>query len=67
MLIGLLLPKAVRATLTEQEKDFIVETALIASLPISERSDGIRFDHEVSNPEVNDVPFERARRAPIPR
>ena len=59
MLIGLLLPDAVRATLTEGEKNFIVESAFMASLPISERSDGIRFDNEVSNPEVNDVPFER--------
>ena len=59
VLIGLLLPDAVRVTLTQGEKDFIVETAFMASLPISERSDGIRFDNEVSNPEVNDVPFER--------
>lgn len=59
MLIGLLLPDTVRATLTKREKAFIVETAFMASLPISERSDGIRFDNEMSNPEVNDVPFER--------
>lgn len=58
-LIGLLLPDAVRETLTEREKDFIVENAFTVGLPISERSDGIRFDNEVSNPEVNDVPFER--------
>ena len=58
-LIGLLLPDAVRATLTEPEKEFIVENAFTAGLPISERSDGIRFDNEVSNVEVNDIPFER--------
>jgi pimeloyl-ACP methyl ester carboxylesterase len=62
MLIGLLLPKEVRATLTEDEKDFIVENAFMAGLPISERSEGIAFDYEQSNPGVNDVPFERLKR-----
>jgi pimeloyl-ACP methyl ester carboxylesterase len=59
MLIGLLLPKDVRATLTDEEKDFIVENAYMAGLPISERTKGIVFDNEHSNPDVNDVPFER--------
>jgi len=59
MLVGLLLPKEVRATLTDDEKDFIVENAFMAALPISERTDGIVFDNEHSNPGVNDVPFER--------
>ena len=59
MLIGLLLPKEVRATLSDEEKEFIVENAYMAGLPISERSDGIAFDNEQSNPGVNDVPFER--------
>jgi pimeloyl-ACP methyl ester carboxylesterase len=60
-LIGLLLPKNVRATLTEKEKDFIVENAYMAGLPISERTAGIVFDNEHSNPGVNDVPFERLK------
>jgi len=59
MLIGLLLPKEVRATLTDEEKHFIVENAYMAGLPISERTEGIVFDNEQSNPGVNDVPFER--------
>jgi pimeloyl-ACP methyl ester carboxylesterase len=59
MLIGLLLPDAVKATLTEQDKDFVVENAFMASLPISERTKGIFFDNAVSVPGVNDVPFER--------
>jgi pimeloyl-ACP methyl ester carboxylesterase len=60
-LIGLLLPKEVRATLTDEEKDFIVENAYMAGLPISERTEGIVFDNEQSNPGVNDVPFERIK------
>jgi pimeloyl-ACP methyl ester carboxylesterase len=60
-LIGLLLPKEVRATLTDAEKNFIVENAYMAGLPISARSKGIAFDSEHSNPGVNDVPFERLR------
>jgi pimeloyl-ACP methyl ester carboxylesterase len=59
MLLGLLLPKSISSTLTKREKDFLVENALMASLPISERSQGIGFDNEVSTPSVNDVPFER--------
>jgi pimeloyl-ACP methyl ester carboxylesterase len=58
-LIGLLLPQEVRATLTDEEKAFIVENAYLAGLPISERTDGIVFDNEQSNPGVNHVPFER--------
>jgi pimeloyl-ACP methyl ester carboxylesterase len=54
-----LLPKEVRATLTDEQKDFIVENAYVAGLPISERTEGIVFDNERSNPGVNDVPFER--------
>lgn len=58
MLIGLLLPKGVHATLTDEDKHFIVANAYMAALPISERSDGIAFDSEQSNPGINDVPFE---------
>ena len=59
MLIGLLLPKEITRTLTDDEKDFIVENADVAGLPISERTEGIVFDNEQSNLGVNDVPFER--------
>lgn len=59
MLIGLLLPDSIRATLTEEERAFIIENAFIAGLPISERTEGIVFDNQESNPGMNDVPFER--------
>jgi pimeloyl-ACP methyl ester carboxylesterase len=59
MLMGLFLPKEVRATLTDEEKDFIVENAFMAGLPISERTEGIVFDTEQSNPGVSRIPFER--------
>ena len=59
MLIGLLLPDSVRATMTDKEKDFVVENAFMAGLPISERSQGIAFDYADSIPGVNDVPFDR--------
>ena len=58
-LLGLLLPKNIRATLTGKQKDFIVKNVFMAGLPISERSKGIAFDNQQSNPDVNDVPFER--------
>jgi pimeloyl-ACP methyl ester carboxylesterase len=59
MLIGLLLPDQVREGLTRGQKEFVIENAFMAGLPISERADGVLFDNEVSNPSVNDVPFER--------
>jgi pimeloyl-ACP methyl ester carboxylesterase len=59
MLIGLLLPDSIRATLTEEERDFIIENAFLASLPISERTEGILFDNQESNPGMNDIPFEK--------
>lgn len=59
MLMGLFLPNGVRATLTEEEKEFVVESAFMAGLPISERTDGIVFDTEQSNPGVSEIPFER--------
>ncbi len=58
-LIGLLLPDKLREGLTREQKDFVIENAFMAGLPISERADGVLFDGEVSNPAVNDVPFER--------
>jgi pimeloyl-ACP methyl ester carboxylesterase len=59
MLIGLLLPDKLREGLTREQKDFVIENAFMAGLPISERTDGVLFDGEVSNPSVNVVPFER--------
>jgi pimeloyl-ACP methyl ester carboxylesterase len=59
MLMSLFLPDSVRATLTKQDKDFVVENAFMASLPISERTEGIFFDYAESIPGVNHVPFER--------
>jgi pimeloyl-ACP methyl ester carboxylesterase len=57
-LIGILLPDEIRTTLTNQEKAFLIENVFLASLPISERTNGAIFDNEVSTPSVNDVPFE---------
>jgi pimeloyl-ACP methyl ester carboxylesterase len=65
-LIGLLLPKNVRATLTEEEKDFIVENAFVVGLPISERNEGIAFDNEHSNPPSPTSPSSDSRRRPSP-
>jgi pimeloyl-ACP methyl ester carboxylesterase len=43
------------------KREFIIENAYMASLPISERTEGIQSDKEVSNPAINDVPFERIK------
>jgi hypothetical protein len=51
--------------LTDEERDFIVENAFMAELPISERTEGIVFDYEQSNPGVSDVPFERIETATL--
>jgi len=59
MLMSLFLPDAVRATLTKQDRDFVVENAFMLSLPISERTEGIFFDNAESVPGVNHVPLER--------
>jgi len=58
-LIGMLLPQSIRETLTKDEKQFVIENAYMASLPISERTKGIVLDNKVSNPAINGVPFER--------
>jgi pimeloyl-ACP methyl ester carboxylesterase len=58
-LIGLLLPDSIRATLTEEERDFIIENAYMAGLPISDRTEGIVFDNQESNPGMNEISFER--------
>jgi pimeloyl-ACP methyl ester carboxylesterase len=61
-LLGLLLPESVIAGMSEAQKDFVVKNAFIASMPISERTDGILFDSKVSLPGVNQVPFEQIKR-----
>lgn len=58
-LLGLLLPKLIITTMTDEQKDFVVENAFVAAMPISERSDGILFDNKVSLPRVNVIPFEQ--------
>ena len=58
-LLGMLIPKSVIAQMSEEQKDFAVKNAFIASMPISERTDGIIFDSKVTLPSVNKVPFEQ--------
>jgi 2-hydroxy-6-oxonona-2,4-dienedioate hydrolase len=58
-LLGLLFPPSVE--LTTDQRDFIVNNAFMSGLPISERADGIVFDNEQSNPEVNRIPYEEIR------
>jgi pimeloyl-ACP methyl ester carboxylesterase len=59
MLIGLLLPKEIRATLSDQERQSLLQDVFLAALPVSERARGIVFDHWVSTPSVNDIPLEQ--------
>jgi pimeloyl-ACP methyl ester carboxylesterase len=58
-LLGMLMPKSVIDNMSREQKAFAVEHAFVDSMPISERTDGILFDNDVTNPGVNDVPFER--------
>ncbi|MDI6909241.1 alpha/beta hydrolase [Nocardioides sp.] len=58
-LLGMLMPKSVIESMSAEQKAFAIEHAFVDSLPISERTDGILFDNDVTNPGVNDVPFER--------
>jgi len=64
-LLGLLLPKSVIEGMSEEQKDFVVRNAFVASMPISERTDGIIFDSTVSLPSVNQVPFEQIKPATL--
>ena len=59
MILGFLLPDDIRSTLTEQEKSLIIKDVFMASLPITERTEGVIFDNGVSTPSVNDIPFEQ--------
>ncbi|MGA8247750.1 MAG: alpha/beta hydrolase [Nocardioides sp.] len=58
MLLGMLMPKALIARMSKADKELAVQQAFVASMPISERTKGVLFDNEVTNPGVNDVPFE---------
>jgi pimeloyl-ACP methyl ester carboxylesterase len=60
-LLKLLLPESVIAGMTEDQKDFAIQNAFIASMPISERTDGIRFDSTVTLPSINELPFEQIK------
>lgn len=59
LLLRMLMPTSVIGRMSEEEKAFAVENAFAASMPISERTEGIRFDNKVSLPGVNDIPFEQ--------
>jgi pimeloyl-ACP methyl ester carboxylesterase len=56
-LLGLLLPKSIITTMTDDQKHFVVKNAFLAAMPISERTDGILFDNKVTLPKVNDIPL----------
>ncbi len=58
-LMGILLPKEIRSTLTDEEKKDLIKNVFLASLPVSVRTEGIIFDNEVSTPSVKDIPFEQ--------
>jgi pimeloyl-ACP methyl ester carboxylesterase len=58
-LLGLLVPKSIITTMTDEQKEFVVNNAFAAAMPISERSDGILLDNKVSLPRVNDILFEQ--------
>lgn len=57
-LLGMFMPKSVLRGMSRQDKSEAVRLTLSASLPISQRTDGIRFDNQITVPGVNDVPFE---------
>ena len=59
MILGFLLPDEIRSTMTDQEKSLIIKDVFMASLPITERTEGVIFDNGVSTPSVNDIPFEQ--------
>lgn len=60
-LLGMLMPKSVIQSMSKEDKAEAVGLTLLASMPISERTDGIRFDNEVTVPGINDVPFDQVR------
>jgi pimeloyl-ACP methyl ester carboxylesterase len=58
LLLGMLMPKSIIASMSKEQKS-AVQNAFLACLPISRRTDGIRFDNTVGVPAVNDIPFEQ--------
>ena len=58
-LLEMFLPKSIIATMTDEQKDFAVKNAFVASMPISQRTDGILFDNRETLPKVNNIPFEQ--------
>lgn len=60
-LFSILLPKDILSTLTTEEKASLLKNAFMASLPVSERTEGINFDNYVSTPSVNNIPFEQIK------
>ncbi len=58
-LLGMLMPKTVIKDMSPEQKAFAVEHAFVDSMPISERTRGVLFDNDLTNPSVNDIPFER--------
>jgi pimeloyl-ACP methyl ester carboxylesterase len=61
-LLGMLMPKSVIQSMSKEDKADAVELSLLASMPISQRTEGIRFDNQVTVPGINDVPFEQVTR-----
>jgi hypothetical protein len=58
-LLGMLMPKSVIQSMSKEDRAEALGLTLLESMPISERTDGIRFDNEVTVPGINDVPFEQ--------
>jgi pimeloyl-ACP methyl ester carboxylesterase len=61
MLLGLVLPGGIIETLTPIQKDSLIDTIFMASLPVSLRSKGISFDNRESIPSINEIPFESVK------
>lgn len=64
-LLGMLMPEPVIEDMSTEKKAFAVKHAFVESMPISERTNGILFDNDVTNPGANDVPFERISTATV--
>jgi pimeloyl-ACP methyl ester carboxylesterase len=60
-LFSILLPKDILSTLTTEEKASLIKNVFMASLPVSERTEGINFDNYISTPSVNNIPFEQIK------
>jgi pimeloyl-ACP methyl ester carboxylesterase len=61
-LLSMLMPKSVIQSMSKEDKAEAVALSLLASMPISQRTEGIRFDNQVTVPGINDVPFEQVTR-----